>query len=83
MIAMKRIEKKYKGVIVPMITPVDEHYMIDPEAVSRIIGSFVSAGVDPFILGTTGESFSVSDSQKLELVKVTGWQGEAVCGYIW
>ena len=63
-----RINKKYKGVIVPMITPVDESLSIDKEAVSVLINSFVEAGVDPFILGTTGESFSVSEKEKDELV---------------
>ena len=63
-----RINKKYKGVIVPMITPVDESLSIDKEAVSVLINSFVEAGVDPFILGTTGESFSVSEKDKDELV---------------
>ncbi|MBN2165167.1 MAG: dihydrodipicolinate synthase family protein [Marinilabiliaceae bacterium] len=63
-----KTEKKYKGVIIPMITPVDDKFQIDVSGVENIIVSFISAGVDPFILGTTGESFSVSEKEKDKLV---------------
>jgi dihydrodipicolinate synthase/N-acetylneuraminate lyase len=66
---MQKIQKKYTGVIIPMVTPVNEKFQIDVTAVNNIINSFVKTGVEPFLLGTTGESFSVSDKQKDILVK--------------
>ena len=56
-------DMKYKGVIVPMVTPVNKNFSIDKDAVKKIIESFITAGVSPFILGTTGESASVSEDQ--------------------
>lgn len=64
-------EKKYNGVVVPMVTPVRENGDIDIDAVGRIVESFVSAGVSPLLMGTTGEGNSVSPEAGLELVKAT------------
>ena len=52
--------KKYRGVVVPMVTPVTRDGTLDTEAVRRIIGFFVEAGVAPLLMGTTGEGNSVS-----------------------
>ena len=35
------INKKYKGVVVPMVTPVKENGTLDTQAVERIITFFV------------------------------------------
>lgn len=64
-------EKKYNGVVVPMVTPVRENGDIDVDAVGRIVESFVSGGVSPLLMGTTGEGNSVSPESGLELVKAT------------
>ncbi|WP_167607168.1 dihydrodipicolinate synthase family protein [Maribellus sediminis] len=66
---MKSDLKKYEGVIVPMVTPVNADYSIDKKAVGKIINSFIDAKVLPFVLGTTGEVASLSPSQKTTLVK--------------
>lgn len=66
---MKTIHKKYKGVIVPMITPFNKNLLIDLQAIEKILDTFVEANVSPFLLGTTGESVSISESQKTLLVK--------------
>ena len=52
--------KKYRGVVVPMVTPVTENGTLDVEAVKRIVGFFAEAGVAPLLMGTTGEGNSVS-----------------------
>ena len=65
---MEKPDKKYKGVIVPMITPFNEDLSIDQGAVKKILDTFLEANVSPFILGTTGEAVSVSDNQKIILV---------------
>ena len=67
-----RKEKKYHGIVVPMITPVTEKGRIDEGAVEKIIAGFVSAGVFPFIIGTTGESSSIPESEKIKFVECAG-----------
>ncbi len=62
-------EKKYRGVVVPMVTPVKEYGRLDVEAVERIIGFFAESGVSPLLMGTTGEGNSVSQSDGLLLVQ--------------
>ncbi len=57
------------GVIVPMITPLDQKFSIDVTAVKKILDTFLKAGVSLFLLGTTGESVSISNEQKELLVK--------------
>lgn len=62
--------KKYKGVIVPMISPFTENGKIDERAVVRIINNFIIYDVQPFILGTTGESSSIEDYEKYQFAKI-------------
>ncbi len=54
------MNKKYHGVVVPMVTPVTENGTLDTQAVERIIAFFAEAGVSPLLMGTTGEGNSVS-----------------------
>lgn len=60
---------KYNGVVVPMVTPVTPSGFLDKSAVERIIKSFVSAGVSPLLMGTTGEGNSVSTMDGQELIE--------------
>lgn len=60
---------KYNGVVVPMVTPVTAGGLLDKPAVERIIKSFVEAGVNPLLMGTTGEGNSVSTMQGQELIE--------------
>jgi len=62
-------EKKYRGVVVPMVTPFTNGGDIDHPAVKRITDYLVEGGVSPFVLGTTGESSSVSTSSKADFVE--------------
>ena len=62
-------EKRVAGVIVPMVSPFDDYGKIDKKAIEKIINSFITTGVYPFILGTTGEASSMSISEKKEFVK--------------
>ncbi len=64
-----KLTKKYNGVVVPMITPLNDDLTIDVDGVNNIIDLFISSGVSPFILGTTGEAPSLSSKQKEDLVK--------------
>ena len=65
---MKKV-KEHSGVIVPMITPFTGEGKIDFNAVEKIINNFIQNGVYPFILGTTGESSSISNKDKLDFAK--------------
>lgn len=62
-------QSMYKGVVVPMVTPVTKEGLIDKEAVKRIIESFVENGISPLLMGTTGEGNSVSPDESLVLVR--------------
>lgn len=62
-------EKKYCGVVVPMVTPVTPEGRLDKEAVKRIIEFFAQAKVSPLLMGTTGEGNSVSREDGLLFVE--------------
>ena len=64
------INKKYKGVVVPMITPITNEGALDTKAVERIIEFFAQAGVSPLLMGTTGEGNSVSQKDGLSFVEI-------------
>ena len=51
---------KYRGVVVPMVTPVTQDGQLDVEAVKQIINFFANNNVSPLLMGTTGEGNSVS-----------------------
>ncbi|MBR1688996.1 MAG: dihydrodipicolinate synthase family protein [Prevotella sp.] len=62
-------QKEYRGVVVPMVTPVTQEGLLDVAAVERIIESFAAAGVAPLLMGTTGEGNSVSQADGLLFVQ--------------
>lgn len=62
-------EPKCTGVVVPMITPFNENGTIDLDASKRIAHHLVSHGAVPFIMGTTGESSSISRAERGPFVK--------------
>lgn len=66
---MNDMKKKYKGVVVPMVTPVTKEGILDTEAVVRIIEFFAKASVSPLLMGTTGEGNSVSQKDGLLFVE--------------
>lgn len=73
------MEKKYSGVIVPMVTPVDAQGNIDTAAVGRIIGTFCDNGLHPLLLGTTGEGTSVSGDKGEVLVAAAAEAAKGRC----
>lgn len=66
---MKKETNQYHGVVVPMVTPVDEQGRLDVAAVARIIDFFADNHVAPLLMGTTGEGNSVSRNDGLLLVE--------------
>jgi 4-hydroxy-tetrahydrodipicolinate synthase len=61
--------KKYKGVVVPTVTPLTASHTLDRGAVERMLDNFRRHHVTPFILGTTGEAASLSPSVKLDYLQ--------------
>ena len=61
--------KKYKGVVVPMVTPVTNKGELDVPAVERIVTFLGKNNVSPLLMGTTGEGNSVSSADGLLLVE--------------
>jgi 4-hydroxy-tetrahydrodipicolinate synthase len=62
--------KEYHGVVVPMVTPIKEDLSLDQEAVELICENCTRHGIALLILGTTGESPSVSRRDSRLLVKM-------------
>ncbi len=63
-------EKKYSGLVVPMVTPLAEG-RVDRDAVCRIVEHLIAGGTaGVFVLGTTGEGPSIPAEQKQELVEI-------------
>lgn len=62
-------QKRFRGVVVPMVTPVHEDGTLDSAAVERIVSFFALSGVSPLLMGTTGEGNSVSQHDGLLMVE--------------
>jgi len=62
-------KKKYRGVVVPMVTPFTADGAIDIGAAERVTEHIVSGGAAPFVLGTTGEGASVPQHGRAEFVE--------------
>ncbi|RPJ59356.1 MAG: dihydrodipicolinate synthase family protein [Acidobacteria bacterium] len=61
--------KTVRGVIVPMITPFTADGRIDRLGTERLIRHIDQAGAYAFLLGTTGESASISQEQRACLIE--------------
>ncbi len=62
---------KPKGVIVPLITPMHEDESINEEALRAQINRQIEAGIyGIFVLGTNGEFYAMSESEKLSVIKI-------------
>jgi len=64
--------KKYRGVVIPVVTPLTSDHKLDPGAVERMFDHFHQSEVHPFILGTTGEATSFPFSMKIEFLQLAG-----------
>ena len=66
------MEKKYRGIIVPVITPLTSSFGLDRVAVEKILHLFHQKEVMTFIFGTTGEAHSLPLSVKQDFVRLAG-----------
>ncbi|MCD8165524.1 MAG: dihydrodipicolinate synthase family protein [Bacteroides sp.] len=70
------MKNEYKGVVVPMVTPVTDKGEIDTQAVTRMMKLFTAHHVSPLLMGTTGEGNSVSKAQSEILVRTAAEAGK-------
>jgi 2-dehydro-3-deoxy-D-pentonate aldolase len=64
--------KKFRGVVPPLVTPVNSDGSLDELSLERIIEHMVAGGMDGiFIMGTTGESASISTKLRRSFVRVS------------
>ncbi|MEM6692177.1 MAG: dihydrodipicolinate synthase family protein [Planctomycetota bacterium] len=60
------------GIIPPLVTPLLDRDLLDEAGLERLLDRQIRAGVDGiFILGTTGEGPSLSDSMQRALIRAT------------
>jgi len=66
------VDQRFKGVGVAIVTPFNENLEVDYDAYVRLLGHLSEGGVDYFVVqGTTGESPTVTASEKKQLLKLT------------
>jgi dihydrodipicolinate synthase/N-acetylneuraminate lyase len=64
-----KLNKKYGGIVVPAITPLTSDFRLDHEALEKMFANFRQHNVKPFIMGTTGESASLSLEIKYDYIQ--------------
>src|SRR6188472_2625407 len=72
MTSTNKKKKKFSGVVVPALTPLTAENKLDEQAVEKMFRLFTEHHVHPFILGTTGESASLSLSLKTAYIRFAG-----------
>ncbi|MDB4919541.1 dihydrodipicolinate synthase family protein [Mucilaginibacter sp.] len=63
---------KYKGVVVPVVTPLTVDFKLDEPAIEKMFNHFHKHHAMPFINGTTGESASLNLNLKKDYIKAAG-----------
>ena len=71
--------KKYNGIIVPMLTPVTKERKLDEPSLVRICQYLAKHDLSILLLGTTGESPSISSEVSRRVVRITA---NAVAGKV-
>jgi len=63
------MQKRFSGIVVPMITPLCPDLSVDIMAVKHLVRTFDQNGIHPLVLGTTGESCSIGEKESLRMVE--------------
>jgi len=79
------MDRKYKGVITPVVTPLQEDFSLDKQGLSNVIEHMIAGGVHGlFILGTTGQGPHLSHAFRketiLETVKISNGRLPVIVG---
>ncbi|MFD2200209.1 dihydrodipicolinate synthase family protein [Shivajiella indica] len=68
----KETDNNYKGIIVPMVTPLHSNGELDKKGTERLIRHLIHGGVHGiFILGTTGEASSLKPALTKEMIELS------------
>src|SRR5690606_38072517 len=59
-----------RGVIVPLVTPLDARGRLDAGGATKLVERVVAAGCAPFVGGTTGEAASLAEDTRTGLVEI-------------
>lgn len=72
MMKKQTAEKKFHGIIPPLVTPLINSETLDVESLERLIEHLIEGGVSGlFALGTTGEEQSLSYRMRQEMIRQT------------
>lgn len=64
--------KDIKGIIPPIITPVDQNENVDTEGLKRVVNHVVTGGVHGvFVLGSNGEFYGLDRANQLKAIETT------------
>jgi dihydrodipicolinate synthase/N-acetylneuraminate lyase len=66
--------KRYAGVVVPLVTPLTSSQQLDEDAVEKLMARMTAGGVQSFIMGTTGEAPSLPMPLRLRYIEVAASQ---------
>ncbi|MBI6704085.1 4-hydroxy-tetrahydrodipicolinate synthase [Pseudomonas viridiflava] len=63
---------QFRGIIPALVTPFTDDQQLDEQALRNLIENLLNAGVHGlFVLGTNGEFFTLSESEKLRIARIT------------
>jgi 4-hydroxy-tetrahydrodipicolinate synthase len=66
------LTQSFQGIIPPMITPLNADFSLDVACTEKMIEHLIEGGAHGiFIIGTTGESASISPEVKYDLIRLT------------
>ena len=79
------MEKKYHGIIAPIITPVDEHENVDEEGFRALIEHCIEGGLHGiFVAGSNGECMQLTQDEREHAIRIAIDQAHGrvpvVCG---
>jgi dihydrodipicolinate synthase/N-acetylneuraminate lyase len=66
--------KRFAGVVVPLVTPLNASHQLDEDAVEKLMNRMTEGEVQSFIMGTTGEAPSLPLPLRLRYIEVAAKQ---------
>jgi 4-hydroxy-tetrahydrodipicolinate synthase len=62
--------KQYNGILVPLVTPLNERGKIDRPHLEKMIEGILTYNCHPFVMGTTGEGLSIAERERQEMIAI-------------
>lgn len=71
------IEKKYSGITVPVVTPIDKNENVDEESYRKVIEHCIQGGVNGiFAAGTLGETMALTQAERDRAIRIAADQAK-------